>query len=960
MVTPVVATPRPPKIPLLIEVVDGFKNPLAGVEIEVTNFRTDPDDPRTHVTRPGGNAGRANFGMVDPRIDFDIKVRRDGFGPPGNPFSPGDAGVVETAHADGSAIRLVLTRNIALLTVQVMDLTTNAPLPLASVGIDGRTGNPMPLSNGRGLVWPVDVPVETPIRYHAEKANYGPLPGGTPFNQLVEATRSLHDGESVVVTLGLHQAPLVSPKIDQAKLLLVAKKPHTKPARKPLVFRIDAPFDGKGTVALTGTGSVRFFDALTAGNEIPTNRDFTAAELTNGFTVFVEGVSGTDKEDDLTLTLTLSGGTKTKLGPAKTTITVVEATLDIFQSRTARCVDPAPLSAAAKLNPGRFVHVQVGGFHGRAKLMVKLIKPDNFSGTFVLTPRPPAGGAVALFAGNLEVAGGAETALGNPHEFAASTAKAGLAFFAEGRGVSGALSDTGYRLGIKGLDDDIDHVVMTVVQFSKLVAQVPTTPPMTSRANNAVTPDHDAVTIGDPGTDPNAFNEELGFNQPLVLIENSVLAARPVKLSVQVAPAGVPVLWSARRDTRPAGAGDAPAILTLNPAPAAQPTLTGSGLTATLLANSVGTFNVCAYVDCNGDAAHDFNDKTSGLRIDREPFIMLNLVLVRVQGFSNASRAHPENARVIESVTAAGPPPRKSIRAITGEQSVALANPANSGVHNDAVITLIGGGRNGRAGLDQVFAGWVNNVTGMNSVATYVQANPPVVHTATAIMALNTIAMLSPPVTQANMVTRFIGAMPVGLPAAFNASTLAPSIIATPLRVLDVSPFADAGTGGHTAVGTEGAVPPRPKIPVVRTDLPAAGHALAIGQDWRVQMFDSPSFAATSHHPADPLVPLSTFTFNVDFTCDLCVWTNRFGVPGPTTDAACHLYSTVQTNTWHVGFDTSFGPPPAVALTVNTKTITLQPDGLPQRASAAVDSTTVPVEVRFPTGLSMWALDCRT
>jgi len=973
VVDPVVAQPTPPKTPLIVLVNDGFGRGLPDAEVEVVNFRTELNGTSKDVKKQSNAQGRAEFGLVDPRIKFDIKVRKTGFGPPAKPFTPGENGTVRRPLLKGRAIELVLTRNVGRLIVVARDATVQLPLAGASIGVDGITGSPMPLSGADGRAGSFDVPVGVPVRFHIEKANFGPQPGGTPFNGVVADTHTFDDGEIFVATLLLHQSPLVSPRIDQSKIVLAAKKPHTTPRRQRIVLSVDAPFDGLGGVSLAGTGAVKFFDAATDGREIlATTRGFNAAELQAGFPLFVEGAAANGTQNGLTLTLALTGGTKTKLGPARMTITVVDATLVISQSRTAVGADPVALPAAAPnpgVNAGRFVHRQINNAHGRARLVVKDLQPPDFSGQLTLVPISAAGsGGVALFAHTAaapaEVAAPGQAALANPHEFAASGGVgAGLTFFAEGAGVSGRVGDTGYRLGIKGVEDALDHVAMTVVQFSDLLASVPTTPPLTARLGNATAPARSTLTVG-AGTPPaaTAFDEDLVLNPPLVLIENSITGADRVNLSVKVLPAGTPVRWSARRDTRPAPNGDNPAISSLSPAPPAQPTLTPSGLNATLMADSVGTFTVCAYVDCNGNNTQDFNDPTSGARIDREPFILMPVVLVRAQAFKNTSKQQTPNVTVSPAAPAV-PTSATGIAFSTGSFS---GGPGAAGVHNDAVVTLIGGGRFGRIGLDKVFAGWVNNVVGMNSVASYLQtfppaapgappAPPPATHTMTSLMATNTVAVTTGVVSAATVVTRFVPAGTL-VPAGSTLSTAAPA--STAVRSLDVSPFTDAGTGGHTAVGTEGLTAARPVIAVVKTTLPAAGHALTVGEDWRVQMFDSPGFSAGSVNPAFP-GRLTAFSFNVDFSCDLCVWTNMAGLPGPTNDPASRLYASVQSNTWRVRCDASFAAAAPFAATINNRRVEITPDAAPARLAAAVAAGS-PVEVRFPTALAMWSQDCNT
>ena len=65
----------------------------------------------------------------------------------------------------------------------------------------------------------------------------------------------------------------------------------------------------------------------------------------------------------------------------------------------------------------------------------------------------------------------------NPHEFPANGVPAtGRQFFVEGATVSGGLRDTGFQLGIKGVDDDGDRIALTIFQVDKVDAKLRGTP----------------------------------------------------------------------------------------------------------------------------------------------------------------------------------------------------------------------------------------------------------------------------------------------------------------------------------------------------------------------------------------------------------------------------------------------------------------------------------------------------
>src|SRR6185503_19594968 len=108
-----------------------------------------------------------------------------------------------------------------------------------------------------------------------------------------------------------------------------------------------------------------------------------------------------------------------------------------------------------------------------------------------------------------------------------------------------------------------------------------------------------------------------------------------------------------------------------------------------------------------GNTTQDFNDPVSGARIDREPFILMFLILVRVQKFQNQSVAPPGVLQVFP----AAPTSATGVGFTTRKAGGGGISAANAGMHQNAVATLIGGGRNGRLGLAFVFGGWINNVT---------------------------------------------------------------------------------------------------------------------------------------------------------------------------------------------------------------------------------------------------------
>jgi len=763
----------------------------------------------------------------------------------------------------------------------------------------------------------------------------GPVAPAAPAAQVTRA--GVAAGAGPARAGGVVKAPPaapVNPIITPATLTVLVKKPHTNPARQPITLRTSSKFPSTGTFTRS-SANIKFFTALTGGTEVTfngTDNVFTGAQLSAGVRLFAEAAVVSTGPNDVTLTLTLSPGA-IPVGPAATaTATAVQLDLDIFMSRTAAGVTPAPLPqppAAAGPNPtdkwfgGRFVHVQdpPGNHHGRALMTVK-VQPAGFVGGLVLRAvQVSAAGVIGaldnkvrLFDNENPTAG--ELVKANPLQFNANTVPAaGLNFFAQGNVVSGALVDTGFQLGLQGIENDGDRVRLTVVRFSHLVADVPSTGANTARVN----PPGPASVVNSPVArhtfDITNFAEDFALANTLVLVENSILAGDRVNLSVRVAPAGVPVQWGVvQRDT--SATGDNAAIVALNAA--AGPTITqnaGNALQATLLADNVGSFFIRPFIDCNGNNKYD-------LGADKEPFIVMNLILIRAQGVTNASVANPPgNVTTLRTGTVvAAAATTAGFDLTTGNVAAApggntFANPTVSAVHNDATILVIAGGPTGQRGLNRLMTGWIQSEL---PVATS-PAVPPLGAGQLEDVVAEYDDIAPPPPTRTHRRTSIWRAP--GGSNTFLPGGAAPSLVAGPF--LDVSVTANAGTGGNTAVGTEGAtgppvVPPGPGGPppqrgVTKTPVVAPG----VGEQWRVHMWDSPGDAVPAAQGSLPGT-LLRYHFNLNFRTDLCVWTNVTGVPGATANAACRLYSSVQSNNWAIQFNINVALVPPARPTLNS------------------------------------------
>lgn len=259
---------------------------------------------------------------------------------------------------------------------------------------------------------------------------------------------------------------------------IVVKKPHTNPARQPVVLRASVAFAGSGTFTRS-SDAVRFFDAVAAGTEITFNgvdNVFTDAQLLAGHTLFAEGARASGAVGDLELSLALRVGTTPGL-VATRKLTAVELTLDIALSRPAAGGAPPAMSAADKIAVGRPLQVQdAGRIAERAMVLVRPPTPAGFVGTFALTT---LNGRSQLFATEVPAAG--DVPLPLPHVVPTATVPAGgLQLFAEGTTVSAAANDTGLQLGLDGIEPDGDRVNATVLQVEVTLDAPVATPAATA------------------------------------------------------------------------------------------------------------------------------------------------------------------------------------------------------------------------------------------------------------------------------------------------------------------------------------------------------------------------------------------------------------------------------------------------------------------------------------------------
>ena len=727
----------------------------------------------------------------------------------------------------------------------------------------------------------------------------------------------------------------------RAKMVLSKAEPNDyagKLVLKPLtggveVFAAEMEKPASGQTALSG-------DALKFANP--------PIDQTKGTILWMQGKSQSPNMSDTGWTVELEEVPGQE--GDRVTNTVLQVELALYQSRTdppAKTPLPTALSDDDKFDKGRYVHLQNTKFHhGRAMIVVKKVKPDGFVGKLVLTPydatQTPTYSSVKSGAPKIkifddEVAASGQTAKTVPFEIDHPTTYPadGKVFWMEGSTVSTALRDAELRLGVKEVDIGSDRVEFTVVSFSNFKADAPSTQANMNRnrwtggpANNP-TPRHDFVA---GANDPEKhFSDDFTVNVPLPLVEASVLNGDQVKLSVELKPTGlkIPVSWSAirsfddKKDIKdlPGNSED----------PGLHPDATDTQK-ATMEANAAGSFRVRAYIDCNGNNKFDERDD-AGKRVDREPFILMNLVLFRVQCVNNTSAANsaahkpvPGAALSASGIFTAGGVPAAIT---TGD----FAGTGNDALDMKAVIRVIGGGNDGLLGLSPdcyLFSGWLNNElncptspspNNWGEDATHHHQRPPAAPAPRPLLGLRSYWVLD--------------------------------------GVRISAPICDAGgrygnqrgTGGDSCIGTmAGNEPPVNKI----------ADPSGIGQRWTVGNSDSPGGPINSTHPNDATAQVVRFKFNLNFQSALLVWTNMNKTPGPpasatTTNDPCNrLYSTVQTQSWTVRFESTFDA--AFAETnVAAKTVHLNPDADPTRRASPVAGSGY--ETRGPGGLNTGQYD---
>jgi hypothetical protein len=412
------------------------------------------------------------------------------------------------------------------------------------------------------------------------------------------------------------------------------------------------------------------------------------------------------------------------------------------------------------------------------------------------------------------------------------------------------------------------------VRVISITATVPSTPPNTARAApptvaNAWPAPTDLTFVSTTALPRGPLVQQAAdFNMPnaLVVIRNS---AGPIALEAQTDPPNVDVLFTVVRATDDVAAVGGPGDL---------PTLGNSGnTTATLGTDERGSFYVLAFIDANRNHQRD----------DNEPGIILPVVIAECRIETPATElrsvANPANATVTMDGVA------NRVHAATYQVIVVSSGDfvhglGGAGVALDADVLLVGGGPDGRRGLDRVFTGWANNFTVVQYEGTYFNGN--------------LVSRI-----QVDNIGDANGAAADGTPT-FITSVANP--FANPPGAL-LFPLLDSGRFGLDLA------PGGPNDPqfgglniCFRGSNEGAPTAQAtMGEKRTVQALDAPGWNYDRHHPnAAVATNLHSVVHNLNSTTRLVAWTNTTGgalpTPGTPNSTGFRTYTILAKTDWTV------------------------------------------------------------
>jgi hypothetical protein len=882
------------------------------------------DDPKVVVVAHAYH-GQPKPGVPAHRVKVTLKsdIAFDGEGV--FTCSPDDIKVFAGPSPDQTALALPLT-------VPQADLAAGKAIYIEAKkasGLKEGTSLKFKLQNGTIEPKPEATQKITCVKLQLDIHKSRPEPGGDP-EKLAEGPK-LDPGRPVVLQKVVDRIYFS----ERAKLLLSRAEPRDYDGNlklEPITAGVSLFAKGQEE-AEDGQG------ALTAADLTIANTDLSSS---SGRVFWVEGTTASAASGDTGWRVSIDGLAGSE--GDRVTITVIQADLELSQSRAVIPANGPPAAVAEPFRVGRYLHKQHEQFHGRARLVVKQVAPADFVGTLTLNCYHVSHGRnysgstagskprVQVFATEVPAAG--DAAIAYPVEIAHDAAypAAGKEYWIEGSEVSGDKIDTEMRLGVKDYEKGSDRVSFTVVKLKNLKVKIPAAQPGIARPLNpslwrrgglkfrhditdsergrggglrSLLPSKDNGPIegykfvAGKNDDAIHYSDDFTVNEYLPVVQGS-LAANLIEMTVEVEPKGknIPVVWDAVRNPL-----DNAAIATL-PGNQAKPTVTQDAsdpVKATLNADAGGSFHVVAYVDGNEDSLFNFADAAAN-RIDREPYVMLNAILYYVCGIAHNTITRDNagsNGTVKTPSGAFNIPEEISFGDFQGN--------GDDAIDMDAIVHCVGGGADGQLGLNHLFGGWLNNE--LNSPGSPGDGG------------------------FGEDVTTHYASWPPGTDTGQTRCLWRQNAIAVTGPVLD-SGYDNQGTGGESCTGTAGQNAGAPAQ--------VLAGAAGVGENRQYFNVDSPGGGIKLRHPDDSNLFLSQFSFNIDFRCALIFWT---GTQAPSDEPCNRLYATAYTNTWSIRFTATYallvenvtaGPTVTAILDANRNATavdgsgieTVRPDGL--------------------------------
>lgn len=679
---------------------------------------------------------------------------------------------------------------------------------------------------------------------------------------------------------------------ETARMIFVRKSGTDQPVtRRKITLKVDRVFDGQGVLTASNT-HLRFYHRETGGDPIALDgvaNAWPAQALRPGVELWVESEMASAAKHDITLTLTLAAAGNARF-PAQLThatlqLTAVQVVLDICADRpNGSTANPMALVATDKYTPGRLIAAQSGGQVKRASVVVARVLPTDFDGKVMLSARDAR---VQVF--REEVPGARQRPLTLPLvRKAKDVAMAGQRYWLEGVSASAELGDTGLDLGViyKGLRyPAVDRVAVTVLPFT-VTARVPITPTKTDRGGvgfpNVRAAHHDLTLQLAHGGD---FEQET----PLILLRDAVPTGTPVVLTVVCPIAGAVVSNLAL-----VRAGDDHQRCKSF----ALPTFTPNANSATLLSDSFGSFHVTATVTVGGQT--------------QDGLVCACIVIVDVAIVEGGDRSvvkNPEAGLMLDTgclalyYQKAGTdlyPRPKTMGMMGGFRSSSCA------VLLQAVVTVIGGGPQGKRGVDRIVGGWINNQTRVDCVAEYAALNGTGPKRVEVLFATNRAqATTTPPFA----------------PEEPGFELVAPAAVALTAQ----AGLLDTGAGGEPYLSSnrwtrhdpleQGMSQGTYELADVFTPVGPA----ALGRTFVIEAMDSPSTNHDLTHLRQPTSYLQRFRQRCDFSAYLCFWVDQTPVPQ-------RLYGVLRRVDWRVEAEWTLhwnpNPPPG-RMNITTADFTL-------------------------------------